>query len=323
MKKLIPLLIFILTLTLFAACSDDAPEPNADFGMVSTRSYLPSPYDAVAIEDCKGDTNFVIIDEWYPNYSDDVYGNYKKWGVDEKENPNEDALTLHVHASMADLNFAFTSLLVDGVEVIDNISSDDILVFPDGIMIAIPFPLHASGTHNLVYTFHGLLDGSTHTVSHTLTIPEPTESKFDFLSPDITEGSTRIIPLGEDATIFRIAALCRTNDGTQPYQDLLATRLEKNVNGHWVDAPAVPGGYSAVTALSDEDAENPFYSPAGYYVPDPLTGELVTNIFCGTSEIYLDDVNSVYRLTMEFCENPDGSGERWTLTFNLAASKLG
>ena len=328
MKKLIPLLILILIVSLFAACSDDAPEPNADFGMVA-RSYLPSPYDELPIEDCTGDTDVVYIDAWYPNQSDDVYRNYiERWG--EKDNPNYDALTLHLRLNIAKgYTVELMSVSVDGTETECSADLDPRL---REHIIPVAFPLHRPGAHSITYNFRNADDGSLYTITHTLTIPEPSGSKFDLLSPDIEvlyhrediehNGAT-ILNYGDSyAATLRIAAVCRSNDGTMPYQDLLATRLEKSVDGRWVDAPPRPGGYSAVTALTDDEAENSFISPAGYYVDDPITGEAVTNVFCGTAGVYLDDAGAMYRLTMEFCENPDGSGERWVLTFNIAAAPL-
>ncbi len=350
MKKTVLALMLIMAV-LLPSCSKQTEEENTDFGLVG----VCSPADTVEITDCTGDTDALVATEILPNVSDGVYSDYIQSPYVEQDSAN--GLTLHVRlASVGDDSVLLTSTVGDDVPFPDEpfgyierlgedggwtklspieyiysnaltylssvVAEPTALRLTSGLAVevGIRFPLHEPGTYRITYyyrvaEYNGGYMGWTYSeprsISHTVTVPEPSGKKFDLISADI--GAHEITDDG--SVVLRIGALCRTNDGTLPYQDLLATRLEIYSSGRW--APAPSDGYSAVTGLRDEESENPFYSPAAYYTEDPFTGEDVTNVICGTAEVRLADPSARYRLTMEFCENPDGSGERWILTLYI------
>ncbi len=345
------LALLLLAALILPSCSKQTSDENADFGLVG----VYSPADAVEITDCTGDTDALLATEILPTVSDGVYSDYMK-GAYGEQNP-ADGLTLHVRlAAVGDDTVLLTSSVGDDTPFPDEpfgyierlgedggwaklgaieyiysnaltylssvVSEPTALKLSSGLAVevGIRFPLHEPGTYRITYYYRaaeydggymGWTYSEPRSISHTVTVPEASGRKFDLISADI--GAHEITDDG--SFVLYIGALCRSNDGAVPYQDLLATRLEVYSAGRW--APAPSDGYSAVTGLRDEESENPFYSPSAYYTEDPFTGEDVTNVICGTAEVTLSDPSARYRLTMEFCENPDGSGERWILTLYL------
>lgn len=345
------LALLLLAALILPSCSKQTSDENADFGLVG----VYSPADTVEITDCTGDTDALLATEILPNASDGVYSDYMKSEY-VTQNP-ANGLMLHVRlAAVGSMNILLSSSVRDDTPFPDepfgyierlgedggwtklspieydysnaltylssSISEQTALRIAPGLAVevGIRFPLHEPGTYRITYYYRaaeyfggymGWTYSEPRSISHTVTVPEASGKKFDLVSADISANEIAY----DGSFVLRIGALCRTNDGTLPYQDLLATRLEIYSSGRW--APAPSDGYSAVTGLRDEESENPFYSPSAYYTEDPFTGEDVTNVICGTAEVRLADPSARYRLTMEFCENPDGSGERWILTLYI------
>lgn len=172
--------------------------------------------------------------------------------------------------------------------------------------VRVRFPIFEPGRYRLTLRF-GEDSGEECTASGTVVIPEASERDFDLVSVDLTPYS------GTDAESeghVRAAAICRSNTGSLPYQDLQNVRLERLSGGTWVDAS------SAVKYLVDMTQANPYVSPVAYNVTDPATGRAAEDVFCGIAE-FAAAPDTRYRLTLEFCENADGSGERYVLRFEI------
>lgn len=361
MKRVFALILAFAAVFSLAACGGgrDASEfePNLHFGMVEE---VYTPDVVLPVSDLSGDTDVFSVDEYRPYESDSVYEDYERFtspsdtadaltlhfGItnhlgrrlaltsrryeqgmlipDEKSDGKPSVGIVEKRGENGEWTTAAPLKPEIGEHVIENPS---IRIVPaDAASATLAFPLHEPGEYRFTYylrkfSYDGLSYSTgeeLYTVSHTYTVPEPTDSKFDLILPDF------YLPFGGSQSgtrqDVRLAVLIRSNDGTIPYQDLSATRLEHFSGGEWTevrDDRRTP----VVTRQYDTEAENPDISSAKYVTVHPFTGEEVENLFCGTAEFYIPDTRLRYRLTIEFVENADGSGERYPLQLDLDFSQ--
>lgn len=159
-------------------------------------------------------------------------------------------------------------------------------------------------TYRIHYFFRSQIDkewsDEVYTVSHTVTLPEQTDKRLDFIS------------LGWESSAGKsIAPEIRVNYGEAPYLLLNACNLEHKEDNRWVKS------------LFDDE-------PAFWVLSDEPTMELSTcqrtqnHYYAFQSFWYtvIDPEIRNYRLTLVFCDNADGSGERYTLTLYLNTEML-
>lgn len=164
------------------------------------------------------------------------------------------------------------------------------------------FPISVAGEYriSLDFLYGGTQandDPEIYSVSTTLTVTA-SEKQFDLLS---TEGA--FVLNGNVMLLFR------ANDGQIPYQDLSATRLEKYVRGEWVEREGMVGLLQDPGNIGRDD----YISPSGFAATHPFTDEDIDGLFCGAAALHPDDKTASWRLTLEFAENADGSGERYVV----------
>lgn len=179
----------------------------------------------------------------------------------------------------------------------------DYLVLPSGgSHLLLPFPIHEPGTYRLTYKMRestgSYSTGDTlYSVSHTVTVPEATDSRFDILSAEL------------DASGVHIAIRSNT-PGAALYLDRARGTIEKKTDG---------GGYTNITdtdvgssmSLLREDDVGRYYDTAT--VPNEFGYD---DLFMLRQPLTLADAGE-YRLTLFFTQNPDGTGEQYTLHLNL------
>ncbi len=132
-------------------------------------------------------------------------------------------------------------------------------------------------------------------ITFTLTVPEATEKRFDVISAYIGSRPEYIVGM-------RI--VLRRNDGTGIYLDGTRITLEMLKGGEWQDV-------SDRVKRLEETADYRY-----------ATGTTEGNKYsCLVSILYdaqqMMETEYPYRLKLEFCENEDGTGERFFLTLNL------
>lgn len=161
-------------------------------------------------------------------------------------------------------------------------------------------------TYRISYFFRSQEDkgwsDEVYTVSHTVTIPERSDKRFDFIS------------LGWESSAGKAyAPEIRVNYGEAPYLLLDACKLENKENGRWVKS-LDDDGEPALWIYKDEPTQvlKPCErTPNHYYLFQSYWSTVMIN-----PEI------PDYRLTLVFCDNADGSGERYTLTLYLNTELL-
>ncbi len=327
------LVFFGISFALFSLISgrDSAGEPNERFGLVSGDAYSLQPEGEPFGEPTSDGA--LSLGRYFVDSARYVYQYYtrdvKLWTpADGLAKDGSDGLTLALTFSVEEGHELFPAVFFRSVSPDPYASGEIVRLHEDGgsetvcgveyvggtpmsfgageHTVRVRFPVSEPGRYRLTLRF-GEDSGEECTASGTVVIPEASERDFDLISVDLTPYS------GTDAESeghVRAAAICRSNVGSLPYQDLQNVRLERLSGGTWVDAS------SAVKYLVDMTQSNPYVSPVAYNVTDPATGKTADDIFCGVAE-FAAAPDTRYRLTLEFCENADGSGERYVLRFEI------
>lgn len=168
--------------------------------------------------------------------------------------------------------------------------------------LRIRLPEYEPGTtYRLTYFFQAFNEEHKRcSVTHTVSIPKQTNKRFDFVSLGWNA-------LGGETVKPEI----RINDGNVPFLLLKESMLECKQGNRWIEA------------LYDKE-------PAFRIYKDKVVQELMpcanlANHYCVYPQhwdIYVEDGVADYRLTLVFCDNADGSGERYTLTLYLNTELL-
>lgn len=346
------ILAWIAAIAIVAAVSAAFLRPvdiNPDFGHVA-RVY--TPHDEIALGDLEGDVDLLRLRSGAPSY----YGLVQNLEV-ELEATRDIAFTRRhyengVRISGGDNDFAgsverwengewvyYSDMYITlMVQAIVKPEPSTILTLGAGEVFFLPvsFDLTQPGHYRLTYYFRELLadNGETYnsnlttgeelySVSHTVTIPEPSDKPFDLAAVHIDELYSTFWH------VTTVSFAIRSNLAAENYEhndvpvwkydhdyigglylDSAATRLEKRVGLVWTEAPARPGQASAVDDLLSEDSEHRYVDAMNFD----------TAMFTSYVRFYAPD-DAVYRLTLEFAENADGSGERYVLTIDLDLSK--
>ena len=338
MKKRWLLLFLVPIVSVLVIRLTQKPEPNDDFGLTDYNSYSLYSYYVTPVYNCEGDADLISVAAVHPGTSDGVYEHIMEHPEDEHA---ANGLTLGFGIHVADDHvFALTSeqytkasltktditYKCGGVERLDengvwapvgdlfSIKKPSVpfmRVYPGDSTMWVKFPIHEPGIYRISipfreYTARGM-EFSTgeklHSVSFTLTVPDSTYKKYDLVSVDLG------VPHYHEVSI---AAVCRSNDGTIPYQDLSSIILEEYRLGKWERQST-----NAVKNYYDYRVDKAWMVPAAYSVEQPFSDEKTSNLFVGTARVVIGHRNARYRITMEFCENSDGSGRRSVLRFDF------
>ncbi len=327
------LVFFGISFALFSLISgrDGAGEPNERFGLVSGDAYpLRSEGEPFGEPESNG---ALSLGRYFVDSARYVYQYYTKdvklWTPEDGlAEDGSDGLTLALTFSVAEGHEFFPAVFFRSVSPDPYASGEIVRLLADGgsetvcgveytdgtpagfgageHTVHVRFPVSEPGRYRLTLRF-GDYSGEECAASGTVVIPEASERDFDLVSVDLTPYSGTD---AESAGHIRAAAICRSNVGSLPYQDLQNVRLERLSGETWVDAS------SAVKYLVDMTQSNPYVSPVAYRVTDPATWKAADDIFCGIAE-FAAAPDTRYRLTLEFCENADGSGERYVLRFEI------
>lgn len=195
-----------------------------------------------------------------------------------------------------------------------SISPEDPRGFKD---IRVELPEYEYGaTYRITYFFlkgdeDGYPYGGINSIRHTVTLPQKTNKRLDFVS------------LGwEDTHSTTVYPEIRVNHGEAPYLSLYDCTLEHKQDGQWVKStrkgksaffisPYVGGIVPVVELEPCENLANHYRLPNRYSL---LLHDL-DDADAGTPP-------TDFRLTLVFCDNADGSGERYTLTLYLNTELL-
>lgn len=141
-----------------------------------------------------------------------------------------------------------------------------------------------------------------YTVTHTVEVPEPSGKPIDLYGVMLSKTPNPVTgdKYGRVAMDFNFGE-------KEIYWDRARMTLEKQVGAEWVEVEDVSEELPSVKLRVPEDA------PA-----DDRYAFAPNHMFAYP---YIDDPFAVYRLTLEFVENEDGSGERYTLALNLRFSE--
>lgn len=120
---------------------------------------------------------------------------------------------------------------------------------PDSDCVAmVNLPVTEPGKYRLTYTFRDSLSyddwsyttgEEVYSISHTITIPDATENRYDVAHVFFGETPADCTVDGQRAAFVaeRIVPIVRANDGSAFYYDRASYRLEAKIDGEWVDAP--------------------------------------------------------------------------------------
>ncbi len=324
MKRILKILALCLALAMLAACSGQGTESTqGDFGntekTLSTAEETISTAERVPISDCSGDTDFVEATSYYFT----TWNGAPQLGVcfsgEHDAAVTEKVFEDGMQTSRVRFDKPVTmERLEDGEWV--NLQSirpyklatvggmpDYVVLQSGGSRILLPFPIHESGTYKLTYKMHESTgDYSTgdtlYSISHTVTVPEATGSKFDVVSVDYIE------PGGVYVAI-------RPNmDGATLYLDLAHGTIEKKSDsGEYTDITDTDVGSSMI--LLPEDDPRRFYDTSS----EPRQSGY-DNLFMFRQRLTFEE-GGEYRLTLFLTQNPDGSGEQYTLRLSLKFDK--
>ena len=317
MKRMLKILVLCLALMMLAACTGHGGDDVGDFG--NSDKTFPAA-NRISISDCSGDTDFI---EATSCYFTTLYGEPQLGVCFSGE--HDAAVTVKVYEDGTQTSpgvwsdDAVTMERLEDGEWVDLQSirpyklatvggEPSYVVLPGGGgHLLLPFPTHESGTYRLTYKMRentgSYSTGDTlYSISHTVTIPEATGSRFDIVSVDyIDQGGVYV-------------AIRPNMDDAALYLDRARGTIEKKSDG---------GGYTDITdsdigssmSLLREDDVSRYYEtsaePRRYGYDD---------LFMLRQPLALEDAGE-YRLTLFFAQNPDGSGERYTLRLNLKFDK--
>lgn len=194
------------------------------------------------------------------------------------------------------------------------------------------FPIHDAGKYRITYYFRdfsldrdalNVLYYSTgeelYSVSHTVTVPEPSDKPFDLIAAGI-DASGR----PHETNVMTARLLFRSNSGAIPYLDTARVHLETTNGDRWVDAPtpkevnraAFAGGGVGWVSSNNTSANEDLT----YEFRHPFFDRYEKNCFAVTAHVF-GDPSAQYRLILEFNEGEHRSGETYVLTLYLNFSK--
>ena len=318
MKKKI--LFAAVTILVFAALATAevlvlrARDPNPDFGMVRDVYTFTRP--ETPITDCEGDVDILkaeslVWDRMELNYdeagvrltaSKDIaftsvpYKGGKAVGAENSyPKSHVDRLENGEWVEYDGLAVSYASLLMFGEPPYTGLWPGESLRNLSGIPVSVPgtyrVTLYFRESETMEYYEYTTGDELYH-ITFTLTVPEATEKPFDVISAYMGSRPEYIVGMN---------VVLRKNDGTGICLDRAKTTLEMLKDGKWQDV-------SDRVFRSEETA-------SGRYIGDLWTNE--NKYFCQVR--FFEEIEPEYphRLTLEFCENEDGTGERFFLTLNL------
>ena len=297
-----------------------ARDPNPEFGMVRDVYTFSRP--ETQITDCEGDVDILRAESivWdrmqYAMYdeagvrlaaSKDIaftsalYKNGRAVG-DEDSYPKshverlEDGEWVEYNDELA---VDFTSLLMFGEPPYAGMGAGESVWTLFGIPVSDPgtyrCTLYFRESEAMEYYEYTTGDELYH-ITFTLTVPEATEKRFDVISTCL---------LYDPSNVAAMDFVLRSNDGTGICLDRAKATLEMQKDGEWQDV-------SDLVFRTEETA-------GSRYVSDVWTSG--NKYFCQVlfeREAHKTmETEYPYRLTLEFCENDDGTGERFFLTVNL------
>lgn len=158
-------------------------------------------------------------------------------------------------------------------------------------------------TYRITYFFRNETESGwsdeLHTVSHTVSLPKRTNKRFDFISLGWSESAgSSIYPE------------IRVNYGDAPYFLISESYQEYRKNGRWEQEELFAGA-------SQHLGDGPTVELMSYRLPPNHYNLWCRRVFPDSEHPPTD-----YRLTLVFCDNADGSGERYTLTLYLNTELL-
>ena len=293
-------------------------DPNPDFGLV--REVYSFAHPETPITDCEGDTDIlnveaVIWDEMqlmYPlaslrltaakdvAFTTGIYSG----GATEKDpkyfpKSSIERLEDGEWAEYGELWASHTSLLMHGEPPFSGMSAGT-MEWEFGI------PVNDPGTYRITVYFRELLSreyyryatgDELYHVTFTITIPEASKKPFDVIS-------MRIDGYGYWDRVSAAHIAIRMNGEKNICMDLAMGTLEMFKDGEWVDVT------HHLQKLTEEDIAQGAYR----YIGDLWRNG---NVYHCSAHFNAIDIEYEHRLKLEFCENDDGTGERYTLTLRL------
>ena len=323
MKKKI--LFAAVTILIFAALAVAevlvlrARDPNPEFGMVRDVYTFTRP--ETLITDCEGDVDILRAESivWdRMQFKDDTAGVrltaskeiaftsvlYKDGEAvgDEESYPKshvdrlEDGEWVEYNDELA---VEYMSLLMFGEPPYIGMGAREMVWDLFGIPVSVPgtyrCTLYFRESETMEY-YHYTTGDELYHITFTLTVPEATEKRFDVISTCL---------LYDPSNVAAMDFVLRSNDGTGICLDSAKGTLEMLKDGEWQDVSDCVYRY-------EETAFN-------RYIGDLWTSG--NKYFC---QVLFErearetmETEYPYRLTLEFCENDDGTGERFFLTVNL------
>lgn len=321
-RKIIAWTAAILIAALVSVAFLVPADPNPDFGMVEELYHLNGVVEPIT--DCGGDTDVFCAETIESNYMNLHYPSVRFSGEDGKSYAftsdhyvDGELVEEHEEAS-------YIEKLVDGEWVwYDRMWEIAARQQPGGIppylstsvgyTMSFNFPYNDPGTYRMTHYFresvselsyHYTTGDELYSISHTYTVPEPSDKRFDLLSV-----AAYTYYDSADTHIPHIYMLIRVNEGERIYLDRACGRIEKLVDGNWVDI-------TRPEYLDDDDSRRRYH---GHYREGDGSDVFETWF----DYFVIDDLSADYRITLEFVENEDGSGERYTLQFRMNFSEEG
>ena len=172
--------------------------------------------------------------------------------------------------------------------------------------VAVGLPWYDSGEYRITYFFREYTDDGDggyrtgqelYSVSHEYYVPEISEKECDLLAVSISDSS--------NSKGVRLAI--RSNNGAAPYMSCRDVLIERLSGESWLS-----DSVSADVPSTQTDYKKYDYMFRLMQVKNQERYMISPKIHCiGVESGHL------YRLTVRFTENEDGSGEQYTLTLNL------
>ncbi len=325
-----------LTFVIFAAVAvcflRPVPAPNnPDFGNVPR---VCKPVDLQRVRDCEGDTDLLKIDaiNWATSRQGVI-----KLNTTPAARLSMTSAQLHGNKLVYDRGDGLCEKLVNGewvdvgellvdwarpvLRMYDDLSGRQGCYLDPSVedseiyrSIAATMPEYEPGaTYRLTYYFREMLSwdrysDQLYSVSHTVKIPAPSDKRFDLITPGLEV-------YGDGSGIGRIVPVIRVNWGEAPYVQQHLCTVEKRQGSSWVQALNRFGEPAFVWRHEEDRIYKQMQARTLKQVSTDLDGEYY-QIAISVS-ISVDDADALYRVTIPFTENLDGSGERYTLTLNL------
>ncbi len=316
-KKILFAVVTILMFTALAVAEVlvlRARDPNPDFGMVRDVYTFTRP--ETPITDCEGDVDILRADsvEWdysgsnakvYFTISKDIaftsapYKNGEAVG-EENSYPKSHVERLEdgEWVEYGELGVEYAHPLLYEKPPYARMSVGEFQwEYLYGIPVSVPgtyrVTLYFRESETMEYYEYTTGDELYH-ITFTLTVPEATEKPFDVISAYMGSRPEYIVGMN---------VVLRKNDGTDIWLDRARITLEMLKDGEWQD---VSDRVQRLEETSD------YRYATGDLFSEGNTYTFQVPFLYGTIE-----PEYPHRLTLEFCENDDGTGERFFLTLNL------